>query len=116
MCSRNKYTSLHELMKGDDWTLQYRERAMRPWNGGYSSSYPIRGSGSDGPLPIYSNSKAFLYNKRGKSGLNFYSGNIQPFQSGVTEKLRDAVRECTRETLDPSGCQRLALRSIGNNC
>lgn len=117
MCTPNRYTPLHDLMKGDDWTLEFRERAMRPWNGGYSSSYPHHGGvGTNSPLPIYSNSKAFLYTKRGKSGLSFYSGDIQPFQPGVTEQLRAAVRDCTRETLDPSGCQRLALRSIGNNC
>lgn len=102
-------TTLQDYLENPVWRAQHDRALQGAPNDGYYKRW-IQGSvGMMEPMHIYSNEFSHLYMKHGQNSLLPYRGNVKKFTPSVTDGLRRQVVQCSRDTLNPVGCQRAAI-------
>lgn len=94
------------------WEKMRNYALSGPVNGGHYKRWVQGSSGMMSPMHIYSNEYSYTYMKHGQNDINPYRGNIKHFAPSVTHDLRNAVRQCTKDTINAPGCQMAAVRQI----
>lgn len=79
-------------------------------NGGHARSWPKNGMFS--PMFPHSNEYSYTAMKRGSNDAYPYNGGLQHFSDAVDSNLQQQVRECSRRTFNPSGCQQAAVQQV----
>lgn len=87
-------------------------RGVGALNDGFCKRW-IQGSvGMNSPMPLYSNEYSFLFMKHGQNDPLPYRGNLALFDKYVTTELKQQVNQCSRQTLNPVGCQLAAIQQV----
>ncbi len=103
--------TMAEYLENPEWEKFYWY-SMGPPNGGHYKRW-IQGSvGMMEPLPLWSNEYGHVYMKHGQNNILPYRGNVKQFAPSVTTNLRNQVNQCTRDTINPAGCQDAAIRKV----
>ena len=82
--------------------------AWGPPNGGYMKKFPTTAMHT--PMWLWSNEYAHTQLQHGGNTMNDYHGSITSFSPSVNGMVKDAVNQCTEQTLNPGGCQMAAVR------
>lgn len=101
--------SLDQILENPYWRKMYRY-AMKSPNDGHYKRW-IQGSvGMMSPMFLYSNEYSYLRMKHGQNNLLSYRGNVKKFTHSVDDNLKRQVDICSKQTLNPAGCQTAAIR------
>ena len=105
-------STLQDYLENPIWRAQYNRAMQGAPNGGFYKRWIQGSAGMMEPMHIYSNEYSHLYMKHGQNDLLPYTGNIKKFAPGATDGLRQQVLQCSKETLNPVGCQIEAIEQI----
>lgn len=104
---------LGQLYEDNPHWMALAEYAMDPPNDGYYKRWLSVGSvGMNEPMPLQSNEYYYTYMKHSQNSVMPYRGNLMNFSPSVTTNLKNQVRQCSFDTINPIGCSSLAVNKV----
>jgi hypothetical protein len=92
-------------MEDDYWKKMY-QYSFEPPNQGFYQRWTQGSAGMNNGMFLWSNEYSFTDVKHGSQNLNPYRGNVRDSLSpDVTVYMKDRVKRCIDETMNPSGCE-----------